>query len=59
MPQVIIKRNSVRRVPEEKNSSGEILGDEIFVTGDQVVVNSDSSVKVTFAESEILVDLAG
>jgi hypothetical protein len=58
MPQVIIKKKSLNRSDEEKNNSLEILGDEITVTGDQVVVNSESSVKVTFAESEILVDLA-
>jgi hypothetical protein len=55
MPQVIIKRNSLRKSSEANNKP---QGDEVIITGDQVVVNSESSVTVTFGESDITVDLA-
>lgn len=58
MPQVIIKRKSVLREKRTSDIMDRDLSDEIIVTGDQVVVNSDASIKVTYAESEIIVDLA-
>lgn len=58
MPQVIIKRSGGGGSSRVATTNTESLGDEIIVTGDQVVVNSQSSVKVTFAELEIVVDLA-
>lgn len=55
MPQVIIKKKgSLNR--SEANSNPQ--GDEVIITGDQVVINSDASVTVTFGESDITVDLA-
>lgn len=58
MPQVIIKRKSVIRNISVNDAPNNNLSDEITVTGDQVIVNSDASVTVTYAESEIVVDLA-
>jgi len=58
MPQVIIKRNSVIRNKSAIDAENNNLSDEIIVTGDQVIVNSEASITVTFAESEIVVDLA-
>ena len=58
MPQVIIKRKSVNRNKIVNESNDVNLSDEIIVTVDQVVVNSSASVTVTYAESEIVVDLA-
>lgn len=55
MPQVIIKRKSLVKSSEANNKT---QSDEVIITGDQVVINSDSSVTVTFGESDITVDLA-
>lgn len=58
MPQVIIKRKGDSRRSTNSENQSVNLSDEIIVTGDQVIVNSEASVTVTYAESEIVVDLA-
>lgn len=53
--QIIIKRKSfINRTDNDKNE----VESQVTVTGDQVVVNTESSVTVTFTESETIVDLA-